>query len=451
VNSLMAFVVVIGILIAFHEYGHYKVARLCGVRVIRFSIGFGRPIFRWRNRDDVEFVVAMIPLGGYVRMLDSRNDPVDPDELKHEFNQQSVWARFAIVAAGPIANFIVAVFAWWLMFAIGFQALAPEVGNVMPGSPAEVAGFESGTRIQTVDGHKVHSWRDVQMAMADRLGETGVIDFQVTMPGSDVRRHLVITIEDWLRGASLPDMATDLGMMPILPDVPAQAGRILEGSPSDMAGFEPGDELLRVDGIAVRDWYDWVAIVREAPGQVLQVELSRHGDPLTLALQPGVRVNAGQKTGYVGMAPASGEWPERAFVEIREGVFGSIPAAMRQTWDMSVMTLDSLGKMLTGRLSLDNLGGPITIARAAGASAEAGFASFLNFMALLSVSLGVLNLLPVPVLDGGHLVFYLAEILRGKPVSEAVQAFSLRIGMGIMLALMGFALLNDVVRLGVFG
>ncbi|WP_426417346.1 sigma E protease regulator RseP [Aestuariirhabdus sp. LZHN29] len=451
-QTIAATIVTLGILVTFHEYGHFWVARRCGVKVLRFSVGFGKPLWRRYDRYGTEFVVAAIPLGGYVKMLDEREGDVPEAERHLSFNSKSVGQRIAIVAAGPLANFFLAVAAFWLMFVIGVSTVVPVVGEVEPGSVAEVAGIQHGDELVSIDGREVRSWNEALLALLGHIGDSGEIEVGVKPGGLESRDYSesrrTLTIDRWLVGAEQPDPLGGLGITPYRPEVAAEIGVVLDGGRAQQAGFKVGDRVLSADGQAVDDWFGWVAQVRKKPEQAMQIEVDRDGQRQTLELIPAPKVQEdGSVIGYIGAGVRPVEWPESLKRTISYGAFEAVVPAAEKTWRVTTLTLDSIRKMFTGLVSVKNLSGPITIAKVAGESAKSGVESFLNFLAILSVSLGVLNLLPVPVLDGGHLLFYIAEWIKGSPVPDRVQAFGYQIGVGLIGMLMMLALYNDFSRL----
>lgn len=446
-QQVFYFVLVLGILITFHEFGHFWVARRCGVRVTRFSIGFGPAVLRWRDRHDTEFVVALLPLGGYVKMLDEREGEVPAADRIHAFNRRPVMQRIAIVAAGPLANFLLAVLAYWLVFVYGIQGVAPVIAEVAPGSVAEAAGLRPGQEILAVDGGRTPTVQMLGERLVRRLGDSGTLGFRVQEPDSNLTREFSATLRNWDLDPDLPDPIGALGLKLYRPPLPAVAAAIEPGSPAAAAGMQAGDRVLSADGQPIADWDAWVGYVRARPGQQIQVEVERQGRTLGLAVTPRTVMDGDAAHGQVGMAVAGVEWPERYRREVRFGPLQALGRGIATTWDNGVMILGSLGKMITGDISVRHLSGPITIAKVAGASAQYGLVPLLQFLALLSVSLGVLNLLPIPVLDGGHLMYYGIEAVRGKPLSEHVQELGFRIGLSLVIGLMLLALYNDVSRL----
>lgn len=447
--TLLATVVALGLLVTIHEYGHFWVARRCGVKVLRFSIGFGSALYRWHDKRGTEFVIAAIPLGGYVKMLDEREGPVDEAELGQAFNRKDVKKRIAIVAAGPIANFLLAIVAFWIVAVVGITTLAPVLGPVEPDSVAARAGLVEGLEVVEVDGVETRSWQDVNLQLIRRLGETGQMQVMaIDGPGATPQSYTLV-LNDWLRGADQPDPIGALGLTSWRPEVPPLLGEISAGGAAEAAGLRSGDLIVSIDGEPVDNWLAQVVpAIQGSPGQPLEITVERDGQPMSLSVTPQAREQDGKVSGFIGAGVAAFEWPEHMIRSIDYNPLVAIPFAAAKTWDMTILTLDSLKKMLTGLVSAKNLSGPITIAKVAGASAKSGPESFLNFIAYLSISLGVLNLLPIPVLDGGHLVYYTAEWIRGKPLSERIQAWGLQIGLTLIVGVMLFAVYNDISRLG---
>ncbi len=439
--------VALGVLVTFHEFGHFWVARRCGVKVLRFSVGFGAPLLRWHDRHGTEFVVAAIPLGGYVKMLDEREGDVPPALLEQAFNRKSVKQRFAVVAAGPIANFLLALLFFWILAMLGSQQVRPIVGSIAPGSLAEQAGVVAGAEVLAVDGRAVTGWSEVNLQLIRRLGETGSLRLRLLEPGSTVESERNLVLSGWLKGAEDPDPLGSLGIRPWRPQIAPVLAHLDPEGPAQAAGLQLGDRLLSLEGRSLDDWQQVVDVVRERPGQRVAFRVERDGRPFELSLTLAARGEGEARTGYLGAGVEGGEWPAEMLREVSYGPLAAVGESIKRTWSMSLMTLDSIGKMLFGELSVKNLSGPITIAKVAGASAQSGVGDFLNFLAYLSISLGVLNLLPIPVLDGGHLLFYLVEWVRGRPLSERVQAIGVQIGISLVVGLMLLALFNDISRL----
>lgn len=467
-QSVAALIVTLSILVTFHEFGHYWVARKCGVHVLRFSVGFGTPFFIKHGKTpdyDVppdaeihtraneplpptEFAVAAIPLGGYVKMLDEREGFV-PDDQKHlAFNNKPVLQRIAIVAAGPIANFLLAIAAYWLLFAVGVTGVVPKLGDIDPASPAGEAGLRAGHEIVAVDGQPTRTWAEVNMAFFDRLGDTGVIEITARdMDGFGGESTHAVSVTRWLSDQDEPSPASDLGLQLAYPHIPAVIGAVVEGEAAAEAGLLAGDEVTMAGGVAVDDWSHLVSIIQDHPGEPLTLSVVRDGMTLPITVTPRVAERGDRVTGYVGASRDPVVMPEDMQRVISYPFYSAWLPALERTWDVTVFTLESIKKMIVGAISHTNLSGPITIAKVASATAESGLENFIGFIALLSISLGVLNLLPIPVLDGGHLVYYFFELVTGKPVPERVQAWGLQMGLFVIVSIMLLAFYNDLMRL----
>ena len=439
--------VALGVLVTFHEFGHFWVARRCGVKVLRFSVGFGSPLVRWHDRHGTEFVIAAIPLGGYVKMLDEREGDVPPALLDSAFNRKTVRQRFAIVSAGPLANFLLALVFFWLLAMLGSQQVRPVVGAVESGSLAAQAGMAVDQEIVAVNGKPVSGWGEVNLQLVRRLGESGQLDVTVREVGSSAERHLQIPLQNWLKGVEEPDPITALGIRPWRPRIAPVIARLDPEGPAQAAGIQLGDRLISLNRQPLDDWQQVIDAVKVLPGATAVLEVERDGQRVDVPLTLAARGEGDARRGYLGAGVEGGEWPAEMLREVRFGPLDAVVEGAKRTWTMSLLTLDSLKKMLFGELSVKNLSGPITIAKVAGASAQSGLGDFLNFLAYLSISLGVLNLLPIPVLDGGHLLFYLVEWVRGRPLSERVQGWGVQIGISLVVGVMLLALVNDLGRL----
>lgn len=439
--------VALGVLVTFHEFGHFWVARRCGVKVLRFSVGFGKPLLRWSDRHGTEFVIAAIPLGGYVKMLDEREAEVPQALLGGAFNRKSVRQRFAIVSAGPLANFLLALAFFWLLAMLGSEQVRPVIGAVEAGSLAEQAGLAADEEILAVNGKRVTGWGEVNLQLVRRLGESGRLDLTVRELGASQEQHRQIVLHEWLKGVEEPDPIGALGIRPWRPQVAPVIAQLDPEGPARSAGVVLGDRLLSLNGQSLADWQQVIDQVGSLPGQPVRLVVEREGRQEEIALTLGVRGEGAFARGYLGAGVAAGEWPAEMLREVSFGPLEAMVEGGRRTWAMSLLTLDSLKKMLLGELSVKNLSGPITIAKVAGASAQSGLGDFLNFLAYLSISLGVLNLLPIPVLDGGHLLFYLVEWVRGRPLSDRVQGWGMQIGITLVVGVMLLALVNDIGRL----
>ncbi|MCK3850117.1 sigma E protease regulator RseP [Pseudomonas sp. W2Jun17] len=439
--------VALGVLVTFHEFGHFWVARRCGVKVLRFSVGFGMPLLRWHDRRGTEFVIAAIPLGGYVKMLDEREGEVPADQLDQSFNRKTVRQRIAIVAAGPIANFLLAMVFFWVLAMMGSQQVRPVIGAVEADSIASRAGLVAGQEIVSIDGEPTTGWGAVNLQLVRRLGESGTVNVVVRDQDSSAETPRALALDHWLKGADEPDPIKSLGIRPWRPALPPVLAELDPKGPAQAAGLKTGDRLLALDGQALGDWQQVVDLVRVRPDTRIVLKVEREGAQIDVPVTLSVRGEAKAAGGYLGAGVKGVEWPLSMVREVSFGPLAAIGEGAKRTWTMSVLTLESLKKMLFGELSVKNLSGPITIAKVAGASAQSGVADFLNFLAYLSISLGVLNLLPIPVLDGGHLLFYLVEWVRGRPLSDRVQGWGIQIGISLVVGVMLLALVNDLGRL----
>ena len=448
-QSLLAFILALGVLVTFHEFGHFWIARLCDVRILRFSVGFGRPIYRRLfGRDRSEFVIAALPLGGYVKMLDEREGTVAPAEAHRAFNNKSIFQRCAIVVAGPLFNLIFAVFAYWMMYVIGITGLKPVIGAVDSGSIAQQAGIGAGDQIMSVDGRRTPTWSSVIDVFVERIVEAKQVEFVLR----DAHGNTRVTGVDLSR-VSIDDMASGhlmsaLGIEPDRPVIPAIIGEVVKGGAAERAALQAGDRILAVNGEKVTDWLQWVETIRSNPGKPMQIKLQRGTTVLTRELTPAARMVDGETIGRIGaIVDTSFQQDTSRIAKESYALFPALAKASAKTLDMSMMTLRILGKMIVGEASVKNLSGPISIAQYAGHSAELGPVAFLSFLAIVSISLGVLNLLPIPLLDGGHLLYYLVELVKGSPVPESIQVIGQQLGLAILLGLMGLAFYNDILRL----
>lgn len=442
-----AFIATLGILITVHEFGHCWVARRLGVKVVRFSIGFGRPLWLRRSRlDGTEYVVAAIPLGGYVRMLDEREGPVADHELHRAFNRQAVGVRMAIVAAGPAFNWLFAILVYSLIFMIGVSGIRPLLDAPVPDSIAARGGFQPADLIIAVDDRPTPTLHAVSLALLERSMGEDVIQVQVQDESGQLRlRTLDLRGQQKLTEDS--DLFTQLGLS--LWPVPVVVGQVLEGKPGQRAGFLPGDRILALDAQPIKGWQQLVTYVQAHPGQTIEVSIERNGQQQTLQVIPEPVEGEQGKIGQIGIrdGPVPNDILAKLQVVVRYGPFQALTEGVTKTWDTSMLTLRMLGRMLIGQASLSNISGPITIAQFAGQAASSGLVPFLSVLALISISLAVLNLLPVPVLDGGHLLYYLIELVKGSPLSEVVQELGQRVGIALLVMLMGLALFNDLSRL----
>ena len=449
-QTICAFIFALGLLITFHEFGHYWVARRCNVKVLRFSVGFGRPLWRREfGRDNTEFVIGAVPLGGYVKMLDEREGAVPEQERARAFDNKSLGARVAIVAAGPVFNFIFAVLAYWLIYVLGVTGLKPVISSVQAGSIAMQAGFRADDEITQINGRATRTWNTALEALVAGVIERGTAVVGVTGARGHERLLEVdlasIPIDAMAEG-NLLDL---LGVEPARPAIPAVIGEVADQGAARRAGLQAGDRVVAVDGVPVRDWRHWVELIRAAPDIPLSVRISRGGADAELTLTPEARVSGeGETTGYIGVGlDPDFDRDQSLFAVEAYPVHVAFLKGVGKTYDMIVVTLQILGRMITGEASLKNLSGPVSIAQYAGQTAQMGIVTFLGFLAIVSVSLGVLNLLPIPLLDGGHLFYYLVEFFKGSPVSLSTQLLGQRVGLALLFGLMALAIYNDILRL----
>ena len=449
--SVIAFVVAIGVLVTVHEFGHFWVARRLGVKVLKFSVGFGRALWSHRRGEDgTEYVLAAIPLGGYVKMLDESEGEVAEHERHRAFNRQPLSTRVAVVVAGPAFNFLFAIVAYWCMYMIGVEGLRPMVAEVAPGSIAEQAGFHAGDELRSVQGREVATWQSAMQSILAASLDGGRIPVEVVDASGRRRERVVdlgtVAVDDLTRGRFFER----LGLEPDRPVVPAVIGWGEPGRPAERDGLLRDDRVVRAGGEAVASWSDWVRIVRERPGETFPVVVERDGAELTIRLTPDVEQAAGgTRFGRIGAGAREPEEGliDRFYVTERHGLWSALAMGIGKTGEISWLTLRMIWKMLLLEVSVENLSGPIGIAEYAGASAQFGLSRFLEFLGIVSVSLGILNLLPIPLLDGGHLLYYAVEFVRGRPVSEASRFAAQRLGIALLVGLMGLALYNDLARL----
>jgi len=447
--TVLSFLVTVGVLVVVHEFGHYLAARLANVKILRFSVGFGKPLMvRRRGADQTEWVLAAIPLGGYVKMVDEREGPVAPADLPRAFNNQNVWTRIGIVIAGPLANFLLAFFVYWALFIAGMPGLKPVVGDPPAGTPAAYAGLANGDVVTAVSDETVATWNDVRWLLLKEAVKRGTVDIEVkTASGSSATRRLdmsSLTKDDLDK-----DFLGKLGLRNFRPRAPALLGRLIPGAAAERAGLAAGDRVVAINGKPIETWFEFTAEVASNPGRTLAIEIERAGRRSQLRATPDSVSEGDNRIGRLGVeAPAELKREyERMGTTVRYNPIAAIPKAADKVWDLSVFSIKMLGRMIVGDISWKNLSGPITIADYAGQSAQAGWVTWLGFLALVSVSLGVLNLLPIPLLDGGHLVYYFAEIVKGSAVSDRTMEIGQRLGLALLLALTFFAFYNDINRL----
>ncbi|WNB74124.1 RIP metalloprotease RseP [Methylomonas koyamae] len=448
-HTLFYFIVAIAVLVAFHEFGHFWVARKVGVKVIRFSIGFGKPLLSWRkSADDTEFVIAAVPLGGYVKMVDEREEAVKEADLPFAFNRRPLWARTAVVAAGPLFNLLLAVLLFWVVLVIGEVGVKPLIGGVEPGSLAEQAGLVEGDEIVAVNDKTTPTWIETLDALLS-AAIAGEREISITTKSADdSRQSHMLRLSD--QDAETPEgLHKRLGLKPWSPKIKPVVGKLMDDGVAKQAGLQSGDLLVSADGVEIADWQQWVEYVQARPEVAISLTIERNGARSELTLTPR---REQQKDGNsIGKIGAGVETPkdllDSLLVKHALSPLDAVPAAFERTWFYAVNTLKMMGKMVVGSASVENLSGPISIAQYAGQSAEMGLTAFLKFLGLVSVSLGVLNLLPVPVLDGGHLLFFAVEAVKGSPVPEKMQMYFQQIGMVLLMLLMALAMFLDIDRL----
>lgn len=445
---VVAAVLLLGPLIAIHEFGHYWVARKLGVKVLIYSIGFGPTVFNWTSKKSgIQYRLSALPLGGYVKMLDEREGDVKGEDLPYAFNRQAPWKRIAIVAAGPLINLIFAILLFWILFLPKQEQLNTRIGKVMPNTPAAVAGLQTGDKVVAIDGKSTPSWETLNFALVDRAGETGQIQVQAEHQGQ--LKNFNLPIQHFLKDQSQSALDT-LGFLPYRPKIDPVIDQLVPDGAAIRQGLQKGDRIIAINGVKTPDWFDVVDIVQKSPEKLLKIDVERLNKIVHLQVMPqGKRDNMGNMTGILGVQTQSKQVhvPDQYKQTIQYTPVQAFGKAVQKTGEISSMILNSMTKMVRGLIGLENLSGPITIAKVAGQSAEMGWQTFISFMALMSVSLGILNLLPIPMLDGGHLVYYFIEAIRGKPVSEQIQMIGFKIGMVLLGSMMILALFNDFMRL----
>lgn len=455
--NIMALVVTLGILVTVHEFGHFWVARRCGVKVLRFSIGFGKAVKTWVGKDGTEYVIAPIPLGGYVKMLGQDDTSIEgqagiPDSEKHlSFPSKPLWQRMAIVAAGPIANFLLAITVFWVInVAYGLSGTSPVLANVLEDSPAYDAGLRAGDEIVAVDGESADIWQQVTMLLLARLGETGDLLISAIPAGQSAPRDYIIALESWQSDTAAPNPLGSLGFVQY--EIPPVIEGLIEGGAAEQSGMLAGDRIVSANGEILTGWLQWVQRVRASPELPLEVVVQRDSNQVTLTLIPEPsQLDSGERIGVIGAYVQEfdlmASLPPERLREVHYNPISAIAPAVQETWEKSVFVLDSIKKMVIGLISVKNINGPITIAQVAGETASYGLEVYLGFLAILSISLGVLNLLPIPVLDGGHLLYYSVEAIIRRPVPEKIQTMGLQLGLLLISGVMVLAVYNDVSRL----
>ena len=446
-QTIFYFFVALALVVTIHEFGHFWVARRCGVKVERFSIGFGRSLLSWRDKHNTEFVFALLPLGGYVKMVDERDGNVDPADLPYSFSRKTVWQRMAVVVAGPVANFILAIAFFAIIFTGGERGLAPVVGEIETGSVASRSGFEPGMEILAVNGVATKTWTSVSRQLLDFIGTTGEIPFTVRYQDSELKYDLSLQVERWLRDEDQPVPLRDLGVSPPFELSSLSLASVFEEGAGYAAGLQKDDQLLSINGQPIVSINAFVETIASSIDRTVVLDVQRGSEQLRFEVQPLTVERDGEQVGQLGVQLASrGQYPSELLRTTEYSLLGALSRGVRETFDTSVFIVKSIGKLLVGDLSAKNLSGPITIAQVAGDSGKSGVDNFIRFVAMFSIMLGVMNLLPVPVLDGGHLMYYLIEVIKGSPVSDRIQIMGYKVGLALVMSLMVVATYNDIAR-----
>jgi len=439
------FLMAIVILVAVHEYGHFWVARRLGVKILRYSIGFGRVLLSWHDRHDTQYVISAIPLGGYVKMLDEREGAVADHELHRAFNRQPIGIRMCIILAGPLFNLLFAIFAYWLMFCIGITQLAPIIGGTEPGSIVANANIQVPAEIISIGNEEINSWTDVRLKLLAELGSRQIKIVTHTMDDQQLNQYQ-LDLHDWQFDSASTSVVKSLGIIPAQPNIPPVIDKVLANTPAENFGLQIGDKILMINGITISSWYDTVAEIAKYPGQEIQLRVKRSGQLIDLTVTLAERQLDQQMIGYLGVQPKIVKWPDYLLRKTKYSPLSAVWPAVTSTWNLFTMSWQMLGKMIVGDLSFKAISGPVGIAQGAGYSASLGFSYYLNFLALVSISLAVVNLLPIPLLDGGHLLYCALELITRRPVSERLQMLGVRLGLIFLIAVMLFAFYNDVTR-----
>ncbi|MGL5742103.1 MAG: RIP metalloprotease RseP [Legionella sp.] len=446
-STLLYFLLALVLLVTIHEYGHFQIARWCVVKVLRFSFGFGPILARWSDKKGTEYAWSLFPLGGYVKMLDESEGDVAENERHLAFNNQSLWKRAAIVLAGPLCNFLFAFVALWLVLVIGMHSLAPMIESVRPDSIAARAGLTAKEEIIALNDTKINSWRDFQYALMPLVGSRETIHLTVKSLVNGQQHQVSLPLADWQLDSKKPDPLKSLGIEPFIPSIPPIVGEVIPDSPAANAGLKNGDKILSVDGTLFDDWLFLVDYVQARPDTQLSLVIKRNGTLQNITIHTGSQENKGKTEGFLGVRSQKVKWPTHWLRMEREQPLTALGTALKQTLQLTSTTFTLMGRLVTGRLGLNSISGPVGIAQGAGDSGRSGLVSYLFFLALVSISLGALNLLPIPMLDGGHLLYYLLEAIRRKPLSEGLKSAGAYVGLLLLVALMFIALTNDLSRL----
>jgi len=445
--TLFYFILALLLLIIVHEYGHFLVARCCGVKVLRFSFGFGKVLASWHDKHGTEYAWSLFPLGGYVKMLDESEGEVPKHERHLAFNNKSIWARIAIIVAGPLFNFIFAFVALWLVLIIGIKSLAPMIAEVQPGSRAARAGFQAHQEVLSLNQTEIVSWRDFQYALMPFLGSNDTVIIKVKSLTDHQEQTLTLPLDGWQVDAKNPDLLASLGLVPFVPAIPPVIGDVAEDSPAYLAGLKTGDTIVSVNGQVITDWLLLVDFVKQHPKQSIKLVTTRDGEFKTYDIKTASTLNNGRAEGLLGVRSKPVDWPPHWLRLQREAPIPALAKAALQTAELSGATFTLIGRLVTGKLPMQSISGPVGIARGAGESGRSGFVYYLSFLALVSISLGVLNLLPIPMLDGGQLFYCLIELIRRRPLSDQFKSIGIYLGLVLLITLMIVALSNDLSRL----
>ena len=445
--TLFYFFLALLLLVTVHESGHFLVARWCGVKVLRFSFGFGKILASWRDKRGTEFVFSLIPLGGYVKMLDEAESPVPKDQHHLAFNNQPIRARMAIVLAGPLFNLLFAFLALWLVLVLGITSLAPIINDIRPGSLADRAGLSSKQEILSFDGKKTTNWRDVEYALMPLIGTHEPVEITVRSLINAKVKTLRFPLENWQLDAKNPDVLGSLGITPFVPSIPPIIGELVAESPAALAGLQVGDRIISLNKRAIDDWLVLVDHVKKRPNKTIILGLKRNGQDQSVSIMVGSTLNHDQAEGFLGIRSQRVDWPIHFQRMKRESPINALGIAFKQTTELTRATFSLIGRLVQGKLPLNSLSGPVGIAQGAGDSARGGISHYLSFLALISISLGVLNLLPIPMLDGGQFLYLLIELIVRHPLSERFKSIGASVGFLLLVTLMMIALTNDISRL----
>lgn len=445
ITTLLYFFIALMLLITVHEFGHFIVAKTLGVKVLRFSLGFGKPLLHWQGRE-TDYVLARWPLGGYVKMLDEREAEVAPADVPRAFNRQALWIRTAVVCAGPFFNLLFAVIAYASLFIVGIDAVLPVIGEVKPGSIAARAHVSPQARILRIDGQVVDDWQSVRLALLRRVGDQQVSLLLQDRKTQEQTLH-TLDLQAWHLPKQRPEVLKTLGITPFVPQIPAVVARLMKNGPAARAGIQVDDHIVALGDKPVQHWRSFVKMIRAKPNKTHQVRVQRGAKIIVFTLRPEWHGPVGQKVPVIGIYSKPIQWPEGLKVKRRYNIIHAWWPAWKKTMHMTQLTFIMLGKLVLGHLSWQTMSGPVGIAVGAGQSAHVGWLQYLHFLALVSIGLAVLNMLPIPILDGGHLLYYAIELLTGRPVSTRVQFIGFKIGLAFLVLLMGVAFYSDVMRL----